>query len=197
MGELVAVAIDAAVGALVRRDIVAAAAVVANDPAINAAQSDLTALVIHTIATQAPVAGDLQFLLSLSHVTYELERIGDHAAGVAKQVIKVGDFRRLEASTWIRWANWPAPSSTVCSGHSWIWTWTPRGGPPPGRRDRPSLPLLLRAALERMRFEPAWVDVGAHLLFAAKNLERIGDRVTNIAEEVVFLATGEVEDLNA
>ena len=48
-----------------------------------------------------------------------------------------------------------------------------------------------------MRVEPDWGDVGAHLLFSAKDLERIGDRVTNIAEEVVFLATGEVEDLNA
>jgi phosphate transport system protein len=47
-----------------------------------------------------------------------------------------------------------------------------------------------------MRADPSWVDKGAHLLFAAKDLERIGDRVTNIAEEVVFLATGEIEDLN-
>jgi phosphate transport system protein len=51
-------------------------------------------------------------------------------------------------------------------------------------------------SLDRMRVEPGWVDAGAHLLFAAKDLERIGDRVTNIAEEVVFLATGEMEDLN-
>jgi phosphate transport system protein len=51
-------------------------------------------------------------------------------------------------------------------------------------------------ALERMRTDPAWVDTGAHLLFAAKDLERIGDRATNIAEEVVLLSTGEVVDLN-
>ena len=50
--------------------------------------------------------------------------------------------------------------------------------------------------LERMRAEPDWVDSGAQLLFAAKHFERIGDRVTNIAEEVVFLSTGAVEDLN-
>jgi len=47
-----------------------------------------------------------------------------------------------------------------------------------------------------MRAEPDWVDSGAQLLFAAKHFERIGDRVTNIAEEVVFLSTGAVEDLN-
>jgi phosphate transport system protein len=47
-----------------------------------------------------------------------------------------------------------------------------------------------------MRTDPAWVETGAHLLFAAKDLERIGDRATNIAEEVVLLSTGEVVDLN-
>jgi phosphate transport system protein len=47
-----------------------------------------------------------------------------------------------------------------------------------------------------MRQDPANVDRGARILFAAKNLERIGDRVTNIAEDVVFLATGDIEDLN-
>jgi phosphate transport system protein len=51
-------------------------------------------------------------------------------------------------------------------------------------------------SLDRMRAEPDWVNAGAHLLFAAKDLERIGDRVTNVAEEIVLLATGEVEDLN-
>ena len=59
MGELVAVAIDRAVDAMARRDQVAAAAIVADDQAINAAQVELAALVITTIATQAPVAGDL------------------------------------------------------------------------------------------------------------------------------------------
>jgi phosphate transport system protein len=47
-----------------------------------------------------------------------------------------------------------------------------------------------------MRADPSNVDPGARILFAAHYLERIGDRVTNIAEDVVFLATGDVEDLN-
>jgi phosphate transport system protein len=50
--------------------------------------------------------------------------------------------------------------------------------------------------LELMRQDPTNVDRGTRILFAAKNLERIGDRVTNIAEDVVFLATGDIEDLN-
>ena len=50
--------------------------------------------------------------------------------------------------------------------------------------------------LDLMRADPANVDPGARILFAAHYLERIGDRVTNIAEDIVFLATGEIEDLN-
>jgi phosphate transport system protein len=55
---------------------------------------------------------------------------------------------------------------------------------------------LFDDVLEEMRTDPAKVDPGTRILFAAHYLERIGDRVTNIAEDVVFLATGEVEDLN-
>jgi len=55
---------------------------------------------------------------------------------------------------------------------------------------------IFSEVLELMRQDPVNVDRGTRILFAAKNLERIGDRVTNIAEDVVFLATGDIEDLN-
>jgi len=198
MGELVATAIDAAVDAMARRDIQAAAAVVANDEAINAAQTELTSLIITTIATQSPVAGDLRFVLSLAHVTYELERIGDHAAGVAKQVAKVGAARNLGGTGLDRMGEL---ASAILHGvlRALVDLDVESARRVAAKDDE--IDTLYHAyferALERMRVEPDWVDVGAHLLFAAKDLERIGDRVTNIAEEVVFLATGEVEDLNA
>ena len=56
--------------------------------------------------------------------------------------------------------------------------------------------VTIEDVLEEMRSDPEKVDPGTRILFAAHYLERIGDRVTNIAEDVVFLATGEVEDLN-
>ena len=87
MGEQVGAAIDAAVAALTAQDIAAAQAVIAADPAINDAQAELTALIITTIATQAPVAGDLRILISLYHVTYELERIGDRVTNIAEEVV--------------------------------------------------------------------------------------------------------------
>jgi phosphate transport system protein len=198
MGELVAAAIDSAVGALARRDVEAAAAVIANDGAINAAQADLTALVVTTIAPQSPVAGDLRFLLSLSHVTYELERIGDHAAGVAKQVIKLRDSRTAAGAGLDRMGEL---ASAILHGVLRALVDLDVDAARQVAAQDDEIDRLYHAyferSLERMRVEPSWVDVGAHLLFAAKDLERIGDRVTNIAEEVVFLATGEVEDLNA
>jgi phosphate transport system protein len=198
MGDLAAAAIDAAVGAMARRDVRAAAAVVAGDSAINAAQTDLTALIVTTVATQSPVAGDLRFLMSLAHVAYELERIGDHAAGVAKQVARLG----------AEWSSGNAGldrmgelASSILHGTLLALVDLDADAARLAAAQDDEIDRLYHAyferALERMRVEPAWVDVGAHLLFAAKDLERIGDRVTNIAEEVVFLATGEIEDLNA
>jgi len=198
MGELVSVAIDTAVGALARNDIDAAAEVVLNDRVINAAHADLTNLIITTIATQAPVAGDLRFVLSLSHVTYELERIGDHAAGVAKQVARTGTTRTSGRAGLDRMGEL---ASAILHGVLRALVDLDADAARRVAAQDDEIDRLYHAyferALERMRVEPDWVDAGAHLLFAAKDLERIGDRVTNIAEEVVFLATGEVEDLNA
>ena len=195
MGELVATAIDAAVDALIRKDVQAAAAVISRDQAINDAQAELTALIVFTIATQSPVAGDLRFVLSLEHVTYELERIGDHAAGVAKQVIKIGNARTSPGMDQMG-----RLASEILHGILRALVDLDVDAARRVAAEDDEMDRLYHAyferALDRMRLEPDWVDVGAHLLFAAKDLERIGDRVTNIAEEVVFLATGEMEDLN-
>jgi phosphate transport system protein len=201
MGELVATAIDSSIDALSRLDLQAAAAVVANDRKVNLAQTESTSLIITTIATQAPVAGDLLFLISLSHVIYELERIGDHAAGVARQVAKLVDGK-ADART----AGSPALdrmgelASTILHGvlRALVDLDVQAARETAAQDDEMDrmYHAYFERTLERMRKEPDWVATGAHMLFAAKHLERIGDRVTNIAEEVVFLSTGEVEDLN-
>jgi phosphate transport system protein len=198
MGDLVANAIDSAVDALARQDVRAAAAVVERDQAINTAQTDLTSQIVFMIATQSPVAGDLRFVLSLSHVAYELERIGDHAAGIAKQVSKIGVGRNGGGSSLDRMGEL---ASSILHGVLRALVDLDVDAARKVAAQDDEMDLLYHAyferALERMRLEPDWVDAGAHLLFAAKDLERIGDRVTNIAEEIVFLATGEMEDLNA
>jgi phosphate transport system protein len=201
MGGLAADAIDNAVAALARQDVDAAAAVVLADEAINSAQTELTSMIVTIIATQSPVAGDLRFILSLAHVAYELERIGDHAAGVAKQVAKLGSASGVAGAAGAAGLDrmGELASSTLHGVLLALIELDPEGARRVASQDD-EIDRLYHAyferSLERMRVEPSWVDAGAHLLFAAKDLERIGDRVTNIAEEVVFLATGEIEDLN-
>ncbi len=97
MGMLVEDQIRAAIKALVEHDAEAALAVIIGDGRINEAQRQASTLIARTIATQGPVARDLRFLLSLDHVTYELERIGDHAASVAKQARKLAPEPPLQA----------------------------------------------------------------------------------------------------
>ena len=201
MGELVSGAIDEAVGALSRMDLQAAAAVVARDRAINLAQTELSSLIITTIATQSPVAGDLRFLISLSHVAYELERIGDHAAGVARRTARLVDST-VEGELTGNSALGRMGELASATLHGVLLAMVDldadaarKVAAQDDEMDRLYHAYFSRT-LERMRAEPGWVDVGAHLLFAAKDLERIGDRVTNIAEEGVFLSTGMIEDLN-
>ena len=88
-GNLVEDAIRRAAQALVTHDTALALDVITSDTAINDAQRTVTRQISVTIATQAPVARDLRYLLTLDHVMYELERIGDHAASVAKAVLKL------------------------------------------------------------------------------------------------------------
>ena len=201
MGELVSSAIDSAVGALSRMDLRAATAVVAQDSQVNLAQTELSSLIVTTIATQAPVAGDLRFLISLSHVSYELERIGDHAAGVARHTVRLLSSSRdgrLTGNAGLDQLGELASSllhGVLLALVDLDAEAARRVAAQDDEMDRLYHAYFSRT-LEKMRREPAWVDVGAHLLFAAKDLERIGDRVTNIAEEVVFLSTGVVEDLN-
>ena len=81
--------IRAAIDALIRHDADAALRVIYDDARINEVQRKATAMIAAMIATQAPVARDLRYLLTLDHVSYELERMGDHAAAVAKQARKL------------------------------------------------------------------------------------------------------------
>ena len=89
MGALVEEQIRAAIRALIEHDPEGATAVMVGDRQINETQPHVVGLITRVIATQQPVARDLRFLLSLDHVAYELERMGDHASSVAKQARKL------------------------------------------------------------------------------------------------------------
>jgi phosphate transport system protein len=198
MGSLVEEQILAALDALMNRDAELARRVIASDGQINEVQRAVTALVAMTIATQAPVARDLRFLLALDRVTYELERMGDHAGSVAKQA------RKLAGNTSMVTYDELTPMAQLAARQvrdvvmALVDIDEARAREVAHRDDEIDrlYHQVFDDVLQEMRTDPAKVDPGTRILFAAHYLERIGDRVTNIAEDVVFLATGEVEDLN-
>ena len=187
-----------AIQALEQHDADLALAVITGDGRLNEAQRLISALVARTIATQQPVARDLRFLLALDHVAYDLERMGDHASSVAKQARKLAPVAHGEANG--RLAEMGRLTSTLTREvlRALVDQDEALAREVAARDDE--VDDLYHATfadmLDLMRADPANVDRGTRVLFAAHYLERIGDRVTNVAEDVVFLATGETEDLN-
>ncbi|MBI3750619.1 MAG: phosphate signaling complex protein PhoU [Chloroflexi bacterium] len=198
MGSLVEAQIRDAVKSIVDRDAGLAAAVIEGDGRINEAQREAGDIIVMTIATQSPVARDLRFLMALDHVAFELERIGDHASSIAKQTRRLAEEAQLgEVATLARMGNLAA--DLVRGIVTALIDVDDRLAREVAARDD-EIDHLYRTVfadvVERMREEPATVERGTRLILAAHWIERIGDRVTNVAEDVVYLATGRIEDLN-
>jgi phosphate transport system protein len=198
MGSLVEEQILAAHDAITYRDSALAQKVIASDGNVNEVQRAVSGLVGMTIATQAPVARDLRFLLALDRVTYELERIGDHAGSVAKQARKLAGVTSMVTYDELTPMAHLAARQVRDVVMALVDIDEAKAREVASRDDEIDrlYHQLFDDVLEEMRSDPNKVDPGTRILFAAHYLERIGDRVTNIAEDVVFLATGEVEDLN-
>jgi len=198
MGEAVEEAIRTAVQALTQNDTELARRVINGDLQVNEMQREVAGLITATIATQQPVARDLRLLLALDHVGYELERIGDHAKSTARHATRLAGQPQLGPLVPLS----EIGSLAVQQLHAILLALVDvdevaarhvaAADDDIDDRYHAAFDQLLRL----MRADAANVDRGTHLLLVAHDLERIGDRVTNIAEDVVFLATGEIEDLN-
>ncbi len=198
MGSLVAERIIAAIVALEHHDADAATAVIENDRDINALEHEVSSLITRTIATQQPVARDLRFLLTLDHVAYDLERMGDYASSVAKQARKLAPHPPVKDYVHLPEMGRLAATLVRDVLEAVVEIDADRARVVAERDDDVDelYHTIFAEALELMRADPANVDPGMRIVFAAHYLERVGDRVTNIAEDVVFLATGEVTELN-
>jgi phosphate transport system protein len=198
MGSMVAERLLAAIDALERHDADAALAVIQGDDDIDREQQQVAALIAQTIIRDQPVARDLRFLMALDHAAYDLERMGDHAANVAKQARKLAPLPPLDD-----YLGLPALGRTVAQQVrdilSAIVDVDAEHARAVARADDAVDEMyhhLFARALEAMRADPANVDPGTRIIFAAHYIERTGDRVTDIAEDIVYLATGAVEELN-
>ncbi len=198
MGSVVAERIVGAIEALERHDAEAATWIIENDRDVNAMEREITDLITLTIATQQPVARDLRFMLTLLEVAHDLERMGDYAGSVAKQARKLAPHPPLEDYVHLPQMGRLAAALVRDVLEAVVEIDADRAKAVAKRDDDVDelYHKIFAEVLDLMRADPANVDPGMRIVFAAHYLERVGDRVTNIAEDVVFLATGEVTELN-
>jgi phosphate transport system protein len=198
MATLVEAEIARAMQALTRRDTLLAEEVVSSDGIVNEMQRSIRNRSISIMARQAPVARDLRELTTVQLVINELERMGDHAVGIARQTKRIAGYEDLplagelsEMAKLVRQqvrdviqafvdVNVQA-ARDICQRDDEI-----------DRQYR----QIFGELLERMTRDATTIQVATSLLFASHDLERIGDRVTNIGEDIIYMVTGEIEELN-
>jgi phosphate transport system protein len=193
MGGLAEQAIEQAVAALVRGDLAAAARVVEGDRRIDVLEEEVEQLAVQLIALRAPMADDLREVLTGMKFANTLERVADHAKNIAKRVAEIDTSVRIEPMSVL-----PAMASVAGEMlHDVLDAFAARDVEAARRvceRDRAVDDLynsIFRALVTFMMENPKSISQAAHLLFIAKNLERIGDQATNLAEMVHYAATGE------
>ena len=193
MGALAERQIGDAVTALTRRDVALARRVVAADAGLDRLQLDIEEKAILTIARRQPMAVDLRGIVAVLRIANGLERMGDYAKNIAKRVVAAGGeigplpiprglqhmadlvlaalkavldaYARLDVTQAL--AVWHGDAEIDALNHS-----------------------LFRELLTYMMEDARNIPACTHLLFCAKNIERIGDHATNIAESVYYVATG-------
>lgn len=198
MGELVNAAIAHSVQSLDDRDAAMAHQVIADDDLINQAMYGLEEEVLVLIATQQPLAGDLRNLMSAASIATELERMGDYAEGIATIALRTIDQPALKPLVDI--SRMAELGRELLRGqlHAFI-DRDAEQARRLARRDDEIDTLydqVYRELLTFMAEDPRTITRATHLIWVTHNLERIGDRTTNIGERVVFLVTGEVVELN-
>ena len=192
MGGLAEVAIRDAIDALVQRDEDKARIVVANDPRIDALEVEVDRLVVRIIALRAPMADDLREVVAALKIAADIERIGDYAKNIAKRVGEVEGRAKIGPLTLV-----PAMAE-IAQGmvRDVLNAYGARDSQlaiEVIKRDEKLDTFynsLFRNLVTHMMENPATISSAAQLLFVARNLERIGDHATNVAEMVYFAATG-------
>jgi phosphate transport system protein len=198
MGQMVDNAIARAVTSLKEADQGLARHIIAEDLVINALRSTIEEECLVLIATQQPTAVDLRAVITAMFLTNEMERIADHAAGIAKAVIRMGEEPLVKPLVDIPWMADLARDMLKQSLDAYL-ARDVRAAHAIAARDDEIDRLyrnIFQEALKLMASDPSTIAGATYLLWCGHNLERIGDRVTNIAERIVFMTTGTVEDLN-
>ena len=193
MGRLVKQQIEGASCALLARDIEFAERVAAADSRLDMLHREIEAFAVTTIARRQPVAVDLRELVGAMRIAIDLERVGDFAKNIAKRVAALTrDFRIDGVMPQLNVMSQQVVGQLISVLQSYetrdsskaleVW-----------RKDRDIDALnnsLFRSLLTHMMEDPRNISSCTHLLFCSKNIERIGDHITNIAEAVYFIVEG-------
>lgn len=199
MGSLLDSAVARAMQALSERNLDLARQVVADDAKVNALRFQIEEQCITLIATQQPLATDLRAIVAAMNIISDMERMADHAAGIAKTVLKMGDQPLLkplidmprmaeEARDMLSTALDAYVARDADAAHA------------VANRDDVIDELYHQVFRDLVAFianDPTTTTRALYLLFSAHNLERIADRVVNIAERVIFVTSGEMKELSA
>lgn len=196
--EMVDRAIDKSIQCLRNRDAALAQEIVDHDNDINDLRFKIEEACLRLIATQQPTATDLRAVVAAMNIVVDIERMGDHAAGIAKTVLRMGDAPLLKPLIDIPRMAELARSMLDEVLVAYVNRNSKKAREVAAQDD--AMDELYKAVfdelVEIMANKPESVERATYLLWCAHNLERIADRVTNISERVVFVTTGEVKELN-
>jgi phosphate transport system protein len=194
MGGMVESQVALAAEAIAERDTAAATRAVETDPQVDALEHQIEQFVIRMLALRQPMAGDLRMIVAALKITGDLERVGDYAANVAKRSMVLGQYTLPFSLTGLAHmaslvqAQLKLIIDAIGSSDSAkameVW-----------HSDRvvdDIYTALFRELITYMMEDPRNITPCTHLLFIAKNLERIGDHATNVAETVYYAVEGEV-----
>jgi phosphate transport system protein len=199
MEGLVNESLGRAMDSLKKRDADLANAVIRGDDAVNQLRYDIEQFCVNTIATQQPVATDLRMIMGVVHVAVEMERMGDHATGVAKITLKVCNEPLLKPLIDLpRMAN--IATEMLHEGvRAFINNDAEKARSIIDRDDDVDAlhDQIFRELLTYMLEDPTTIRRATHLIWASHAVERYADRATNIAERTLFVATGKLADLTS
>jgi phosphate transport system protein len=192
MGGLAEVSLAEAMEALVKGNSELAKGVIARDKRIDSLEAEVDKLAIRVIALRAPMADDLREVIAALKIAGVVERIGDYAKNIAKSTDKIEGRKKFEPLTLI-------PAMAEVAGemvHDVMTAFAARDAALAAeivaRDDKVDAfyNSIFRNLVSHMIENPSSISSAAELLFVARNIERIGDHATNVAEMVHYAATG-------
>jgi len=194
MGSITEEAIHGSIKAFLKQDRTLAERVIAGDGRINTLEIEIDNAIVDILALQQPVAIDLRLILAAQKITNDLERLGDHAVNIAQSALGMADQACREplqelpamgtlAETMLREAldgfihNDAALGNKVLRNDDLIDAMNQQ---------------VIREVVKRMKADQATIDCGLEIIRVSRNLERVADLATNIAEEVIFVAQARI-----